>query len=411
MSSKILLANALAGLDTGKHHDGDGLWFRVRPNGSRAWFIRYHSPTSGKRRDMGLGAYPAISLKQARAKNDELRDLIAQGIDPMDHKSTQKAEAERQEAMKAKYSFRALALEAFEARKPTLKGKAATGGWLGPLKVHAFDKIGDLHASEIDQSVVVDVLKPIWHTKAATADRVAMRIHLTIEHAAAHGIDVDLLAVKKAKLLLGEKDHKAEPRASMPWENVPGFYESLDETVTSHRGLKLLILTGHRVTAVCHMQFDQIDTERRIWTVPGEQLKGRKNKTPDHRVYLSDEAMRLIKLCRQFSRCNYVLEGGKRGLPLSDNAFGKLLRDRQAGSISNVRYTPHGFRTSLRDWAETQTTASWEAKETLIQHAVTNKVERSYLRTDWLEQRIPIYEQWASFVLGERVADVIKLSR
>ena len=76
MSSKTLLANALAGLDTGKHHDGDGLWFRVRPNGSRAWFIRYHSPTSDKRRDMGLGAYPAISLKQARAKNDELRDHV-----------------------------------------------------------------------------------------------------------------------------------------------------------------------------------------------------------------------------------------------------------------------------------------------------------------------------------------------
>ncbi|WP_319545755.1 tyrosine-type recombinase/integrase [Ruegeria conchae] len=380
-------------LPSGKHEDGGGLRFVRRKDGTAAWVFRF--TIHGGRREMGLGPYPDVSLKAAREMATEYRQQAKCGIDPI-----AKRAALKREAIRNLHMLQDIAQDCFEARKAGLKGDGTAGRWFSPLENHILPKLGKMPIAEVDQIAVRDVLAPIWHEKAETARKAANRLRLVLKHAAALGLNVDLQAVDKARALLGKQRHEARNIPALPWQEVPTFYASLGQGVTE-LALRLLILTGVRSAPIRHVRPDQIDLRARIWTIPAELVKSRKGATGDFRVPMTGEAVKVVEDALRHG--GEVLFPGQRGKPISDMTMSKLMRDR------GIAARPHGFRSSLRTWAE-ETGQPYEVAETALGHVVGNSVERAYQRSDLIEKRRVFMAAWADHVTGKGQAEVVPIS-
>jgi integrase len=384
-----LSASTLKAAPVGKHADGGGLWLVKRPDGGAQWVQRV--TPHGRRREMGLGAYPDVSLREAREAATHNRALVRQGLDPIKERERQRREAARNIHM-----LTDIALDAFESRKAELKGDGIAGRWFSPLELHILPKLGKVPVADIDQQDIRDTLSPIWHSKAATATKAINRLNIVMRHAAALGLDVDLQAVEKAKALLGKQRHTVTNVPSVPWQDVPAFYQSLGGSITE-LALRLLILTGSRSGPLRNIHVDQIEGD--VWTIPAEDMKGRKGATSDFRVPLSTEAQRVIAEARKFARDGFLFPSAKRGV-ISDMTMTAYMNRR------GMKERPHGFRTSLRVWLAEVTNAPHDVAEMCISHVVGSKTVQAYKRTDFLEQRRALMERWGSLTM--RVSDNIE---
>lgn len=369
----------------GKHEDGHGLRLIKREDGGGQWVFRY--TIYGRRREMGLGGLKALSLKDARDHASEYRTLVAKGKDPIEHRRKQ-----RRDAMRNLHLLKDIAMDAFESRKADLKGDGAAGRWYSPLEHHVLPKLGQMPVSEITQSDIRDALMPIWHLKAATATKAANRLKIVLDHAAALGLDVDLQAVAKAKQLLGRQRHQVTSIPSMPWVGVPDFYASLSEPTITHLALRLLILTGLRSAPVRFARLDEIEGD--IWTVPAKNMKARVGDAEAFRVPLSDEALHVIELVRPYERDGYLFPSVRKRV-ISDATMARLMERR------GLDARPHGFRSSLRTWLAEETDAPHEVAEMVLAHLSDSKVVRTYRQTDFLDQRRPLMNRWATFCAGQ----------
>lgn len=386
-----LSASSLKGLSVGKHGDGGGLWFEKRRDGGAQWFLRV--TVHGKRREMGLGGFPSVSLKKARENAERFRALARAGNDPI--KDRQK---HRQEALSRLHILADIAEDAFESRKAELKGDGKAGRWFSPLELYVLPRLGKVPVSEIDQRDIRDTFAPIWHIKADTARKAMNRLGICLKHAAALGLEVDLQATEKAKALLGQQRHVAKNVPSLSWQEVPSFYQSLDNSVTN-LALRLLILTGLRSKPIRFARLDQI--EGSVWTVPAELMKGRKGATSDFRVPLSSEALEVIEVASRFERDGFLFPSVRKGV-ISDATMSRFMERR------GMKARPHGFRSSFRTWCAETTDASWEVAEMCLGHSVGSVVERAYKRTDYLEKRALLMERWCSH-LSAKKCDIVKL--
>lgn len=368
----------------GKYSDGGGLWLNKRKDGTSQWFLRVH--VHGRRREMGLGAFPQVSLKEARSSADHRRGLVRQGLDPIKERERQKREDERNLHLLSE-----VAQDAFESRKAELKGDGKAGRWFSPLELHVLPRLGKVPVSDIDQRDIRDTLAPIWHTKADTARKAMNRLNICLRHAAALGLDVDLQATDKAKALLGKSRHKSENIPALPWQDVPTFYQSLNGGTITELALRLLTLTAVRSHPLRFLKLDQIAGD--VWTIPAEAMKGRKDATTDFRVPLSTEALAVIEQAKSFERDGYLFPSVRKGV-ISDATMARFM-DRR-GMVER----PHGFRSSFRDWTAEATNTPREIAETCLGHVSGGTVERAYRRTDFLEQRRVLMERWGGQVAG-----------
>ena len=379
-----LTAGFLKTAPVGKHCDGAGLWLVKREDGGAQWVLRV--TVHGRRREMGLGGFPALGLAEARKIAERWRDVAAAGRDPVKER-----EAEERAARREDISLAVLTADAFEARKAELKGDGTAGRWLSPLTLHVLPKLGRVPVTDIDQRDIRDTLAPLWHTKADTARKAMNRLSIVLKHAAALGLDVDLQATDKAKALLGKTRHVTKNIPAMDWRDVPGFYASLESSTPTNLALRLLILTGVRSAPLRHIRLDQIEGD--VWTVPGEGMKGRKGATEAFRVPLSTEAQRIIDLARPHARNGFLFANARKGV-ISDMTLSRHMQRR------GLEARPHGFRTSLRTWLAEATDAPHEVAEAMLGHATDSGVVRAYRRTDYLEQRRALAERWADHVTG-----------
>lgn len=377
-----LSAAKLKTIAPGKHSDGGGLWFFKRDDGGAQWFLRV--TVHGRRREMGLGRYPDLSLKDARRAAEGWRAMAQNGVDPIKERQKHRRDATRQ-----LHLLKDVALDAFESRKADLKGDGKAGRWFSPLQLHVLPKLGKVPVAEIDQIDIRDTLKPIWHDKADTARKAMNRLSIVMRHAAALGLDVDLQATEKAKALLGQQRHKAEHIAALPWQEVPAFYQSLTGGTVTELALRLLILTAVRSYPLRFLHLDQIDGD--VWTIPADHMKGRKDKTTDFRVPLSAEALGVIEQAKPFARDGLLFPGVRKGV-ISDMTMSNFMKRR------GMAERPHGFRSSFRDWLAEATNAPHDVAETCLGHVTGGAVERAYRRTDFLEQRQALMRRWANHV-------------
>lgn len=273
-----MLYNALTqmkakNLDVGKHADGQGLWLNKRSKIAGKWTLRL--VVRGKRREMGLGRWPDVSIAEARERAASARKELRDGIDPI------AARAQKQEAPKV-VTLAEAAQGCFEAKRAELKNANAQKRWLGLLEQHVLPKIGTIPIEKLDQHLIKKTLEAIWHTKAETARKSLGHIGQTLKYAAALGLNVDMQATLKARALLGKQNHKTVHIPAMPYADAPKFYIwlcSLDHTAAL--ALRFLMLTAARTSEVRLATFDEI--EGNVWTLSPERTKtGREHRITDH---------------------------------------------------------------------------------------------------------------------------------
>ena len=359
----------------GKYADGQGLWLIKRDKASGKWALRL--VIDGTRREMGLGRWPDVSIAEARERAADARKQLRGGVDPI---------LDRQ---KAKRSIKRLTLlEAiigcFEAKKAELKQEGNAGRWMSPLKVHIIKKLGSRPVEEIDQHALLEVLQPIWHDKPEVARKALNRVGLTLKHAAALGLDVDLQAIMKVRALLGKQRHTVEHIPSLPYKEAPAFYQWLTtQKSVSALALRFLMLTVSRTSEVRRATFDEIKDG--VWYLAPERTKtGRA-----HRVPLTDEALRVVASARELSPNEYLFPS-LNGKPLSDAAMSLLMKR------EGYEARPHGFRSTFRTWAEEQTDTAFEVKEAVLGHNVDAGVVGAYQRSDRLDRRKTLLEAWTA---------------
>lgn len=383
--SKRLTAAEVKSLDAGKYADGDGLWLVKRHDGGAQWTFRF--TLWGRPREMGLGSLRHVSLREARLLAEEVRKQVRDGIDPIKARRIEQGKLRRVES-----TLGAIAEAAYEVHRKTLKHNGEDGKWFSPLRLYILPRLGKMPIAKIDQHDLKDVLQNIWHERHESARKALSRLAIVYQHAVALNHDVDLQIIEKTKILLGKPAPQNRNIPAMDWSEVPSFYGTLVDTSAVELALRMLILTGVRSAPVRYMKFEQI--EGSVWTIPAENVKGRRGQAKLFEVPLSDEALHVLELARSMVSGEFVFSTSDRK-PIGPMSMRNLMMER------NLTARPHGFRTSLRTWLSEETHIQREVAETILQHAVGSEVERAYNRTSYLEKRREPMEAWARFVTGK----------
>lgn len=369
-------------LGPGKYADGQGLWLVKRDQKRGRWFLRVM--VAGMRREMGLGRWPDVSIAEARERAASARRQVRDGIDPIEARAKLKYQPQgRMTVSKA-------ILSCFAAKQAELKGNGNAGRWLSAVKVHVIPKIGQRAIEDLDQHMLKAILAPLWHEKPETARKALSRINLTLQHAAALGLEVDLQAPMKARALLGKQRHSVNHIPALPYPETPSFYKMLArERYQSASALRFLILTAARTSEVRFATFDEIDGD--VWIIPAERTK----TSHEHRIPLVNEAVKIINDAR-WSEDQQLLFPSPTGKALSDATMSRMMQRK------GYEARPHGFRATFRTWVEEQTDAEYEVKESALGHVVGSRAERAYQRSDRLEKRRKLMAQWERFLLSAR---------
>lgn len=393
MPKNTLTALQIKAAGDGKHHDGEGL-ILVKNGESGKWLFRYSH--LGKRREMGLGRWPAISLAEARKARDSWQAALAAGKDPIAEREAQR-DAERAQREANHPTFKELTLQVFEARKDSLRGEGKRGRWLSPLERHVFPKIGDRIAKDLTRRDFADALRPIWRTKHPTAIKAFRRIHIVIKEGRFSNSSGDPFEVEAAKRLLGDVHHEEENISATPWQEIPALWQRIGTSVADDC-LRLMLLTLVRSDGCRRARIEEFADG--LWIVPKDRIKGRKNQVKDFRVPLSAEAQRIVD--RLSPVAEPYLFSAKPGQPISDRAVEKRM------DVMKESGRPHGFRTSFRTWVQDTDACTWDISEAVLGHSIGGKVQRAYARSDQLERRRIVMEAWAAHVTGG-VSNVVSL--
>jgi len=179
----------------------------------------------------------------------------------------------------------------------------------------------------------------------------------------------------------------------LPYRDVYAFLQLLaNSDATAARALETVIYTGLRTAEVIGAKWDEIDFDAGVWTVPASRMKMKKQ----HRVPLSAPAVRVLRTCYALRVNDYVFPSPNstagRPRPLSNMAMLTLLKRMKRTDI-----TPHGFRSTFRDWAAEQTNFPRELCEMALAHTVGSDTEQAYQRGDLLEKRARLMDAWASY--------------
>lgn len=418
LASKVKAASA-AGTTT-RIGVGAGLSVLVQcskgKGASTAWVLRYQA--AGRRRDMGLGGYPDITLAEARAKAAGAIAKARAGNDPVEEQ--QAARRERKAEAATDRRFRAVAEACIAARRGGWKNEKHASQWLSTLEAHAFPVIGDKPIGRVTMDDVEAILRPIWSKIPETASRLRGRIEAVMDYAIAKGLRPrgSNPAIWKG----GLRDLLHSPRKgaaavrhhpALPWQDMPAFYEALSaKSGMAALVLRLSILAACRSGEARAATWSEFDLERAVWTIPGARMKAGKL----HRVPLSPEAVALLSSIRPKGKvaAGALVFPGRNGRSMSDMALSMLVRGMchdglEADDPPRWRdaegraIVPHGFRSTFRDWcAETQT-GGRDLAEAALAHVNKDKVEAAYARSDLLEQRRPLMKRWARHVTGAAV--------
>ena len=379
----------------GTYQDGRGLFLKVTAGGTKSWVFRYSFQSD--RRDMGLGSFPAVSLRDARLAADKARLELAQGIDPLGkrHQLQHEARAKRRKGT----TFKTEAELFLRTHAPSWSPRHAVQ-WRNSLSTHVYPRIGELPVAQVDTDLVLDVLAPIWSTTPVTATRVRNRIELILDAAKARQLRTGENPARwrgHLDKLLPRHKRSTLPFPALPAEQVPALLHRLDRLPgPAARACELLILTATRSGEVCGARWEEFDLEGRIWTLPAQRMKAKRA----HRVPLTEAMLEVLEQMRGHHR-EFVFLNARRTGPLPGNALRRVL---DAAGAENC--VPHGFRSTFRTWAAEQTNHPREVCEMALAHTLESKVEAAYNRGDLLDKRRALMEEWSAF-LGTFERDVV----
>lgn len=379
-----------------------GLALQVTDSGSRSWTLRLS--VVGRRRDMGLGAYPDVTLAMARERAREARELVRRGVDPIEQRraSTSALKA----SVAAALTFRQTATAYISTHEAGWKNAKHAQQWRNTLEAYAYPVMGDLLVRDVQKEHVLAALRPIWTEKNETATRLRGRIELVLSYAMQAGYRPEGLNPARwrgglDKLLPAPaKVAKAEHHPALPLGQVGAFMRRLRAAPgMGARALEFTILTAARSGEVRGATWAEIDLQDKVWTVPPSRMKAGN----EHRVPLSPAAIALLEALPRMAGTDLVFPA-PRGGQLSDMTLSAVLRRMEVPAV------PHGFRSTFRDWAAERTTFPREAAEMALAHTIESKVEAAYRRGDLFEKRRVMMAEWADFLsVEEQPAKVIPM--
>lgn len=389
-----------------------GLLLQIKPSAkdgalvTRSWILRIQ--IAGQRQPIGLGSFPQVSLADAREQARKLALEAKGGVNLLAKKRAQRSALIA--AASRNKTFRECAEAYMEAHASDYTNEKHRKQWPATLEAYAYPVIGKLLVADITMRHVLDVLLQdtvhrdgsagkLWHIKPETAKRLLDRIRTVLDYATVNEfrsgtnpatwrgyLDTQLPSPK------GLKQVKHQP--SVPYSLMGDFMVELRRNGSiSAKALEFLILTGVRSGSVRMADWPEIDFQREIWTIPAGHTKTKE----EHRVPLQPQAIKLLKTLSRMPGTDKIFPSPT-GKALSDMALSQLMRGmRERGELS-VEAVPHGFRSTFRVWAAETTSYPDEIRKAASGHTVGDEVKAAYQRTDLLEKRRYLMNDWASFL-------------
>jgi integrase len=387
-------------------HDGDGLYLRVRKDGSKSWAFRYM--LASKPHWLSLGPLRDVTLAEAREKARLLRNRIRDGHDPLADRRTRKAEIVNQIGR----TFDAVADQYISTHAGEWKNAKHAAQWTSTIRAHASPVIGKMPVDAIGLDEVLRVLRPIWETKSETASRLRGRIESVLDYAAVRkwrtGENparwtgyLDQVLPAKGKIA------PAVHHPAIPYKDMAGFMAALrTKDTTSARCLEWLILTAARSGEARGARWSEIDLAEKVWIIPAARMKAKK----EHIVPLPPRCLEMLEelAAQPHKPDGLIFRGQIAGKTMSDVSLAKALRSIRAG------LTVHGMRAAFRTWAQEKTEYPGELVEIALAHVNKDRTEAAYKRGPALDKRRNLLETWAQFCAGVPVnqsAEVLRMRR
>ncbi len=387
-----------------------GLGLMISSNNAKSWV--YRITIGGHRKNIGLGGYPTVSLKEAIDKARTAKSQIDDGINPIAQKRLAKANLATQAAKTKTFKWCA---DQFMAQQ-VFKNEKHSKQWPSTLKTYAYPTLENINVADIELAHIKEILDPIWKTKNTTADRLLGRVRTVIDYAIVCGYrDKANPANWKGYLEriypASNKVHEVTHMPSMHYSEIFYFLEALKKhSSVSAQCLQFLIHTAVRSGAARAASWQQIDLTNGIWVIPKENTKTQKR---EHRVPLSKQVISLLKGLPRTKGTDLVFPSPYLKM-LSDSALNKLMREMEVSGEIKEKAVPHGFRASFRTWVTEETNHSHELAEISLMHTVGDSVYQAYQRGDGINKRVKIMQDWSNFITQpyqKKSAKVIPLKR
>ncbi len=342
---------------------------------SKSWAQRLR--INGEPFNVGIGSYPVVTLARARELALENRRRVEDGIDP-------------RTPVKTIPTFADAIDSAIAVRSTAWKNAKTEKIFRAVLDRYALPTIGKKLISDVTSADVLAILSPIWVDVPEQAKRTKESISTVMEWARVEGYRADNPADKSILKALPKRGLKKHFKA-LPFADVGAAIERVKATDaywSTKSAFEFIALTACRSGEVRQAHWNEIDLDAALWTIPDGKMKNGR----EHRVPLSRKALDLLNGARELTEGEGLVFPSLRGKPMTDNTISKLLRDNQ------IETTPHGLRSAFRDWAAECSDVPREIAEHALAHVEGSASELAYRRTDYLERRRALMQDWADYI-------------
>lgn len=381
-----------------------GLVLQVSKTGTKSWLLRVLA--GGKRREIGLGGFPDVTLAGAREAARQTKEKIKNGIDPVAERLA--ARSALAAAIASALTFKQAAQKYIEANDAAWKNPKHAAQWTSTLETYAYPSIGNLQVAHVDTSHIVDILEPIWKVKTETASRLRGRIEAVLDWAKVRGFRKG----ENPARWKGHLDHilparskvqKTKHHAALDYRQIANFLAELRRLGgMGARALEFAVLCASRSGEVRGATWSEIDFASETWIIPAERMKAEK----EHRIPLSPSAIYLLNNLEHIAGTDLLFPSPKNE-PLSDMTMTKVIRRLHEASLlagmsgwtdnQGKVITAHGFRSTFRDWAGETTAYPREVIEHALAHQLADKAEAAYARGTLFEKRRKLMTDWSTF--------------
>ncbi|WP_423207985.1 DUF4102 domain-containing protein [Paracoccus yeei] len=389
-----------------------GLVLQITPNGGRTWLLRVK--VGDRRREIGLGGYPEVTLAMARDRAREAKDKIRNGIDPVEERKAAKAALSA--AQRRGLTFADAVDRYLDAKLDAFRNPKHRQQWRNTLATYAAPELGAMLVQDIAVQDVLRVLEPIWQDRTETASRLRGRIESVLAWATVAGHRMGDNPARwagnlKELLPAPSKVAKNDNHPAVQIDDAPRWFAALRQREgMGARALEFAALTATRSQEVRGALWDEIDVDKGLWVIPAARMK----MDREHRVPLTPEAVALLKALPRFED-NPLVFPAPRGGKMSDMTLSAAMKrlhqadiDAEgAGYLDRVSKrpaVPHGLRSTFRDWVAERTHYPGDMAEVSLAHRVASAVEASYRRGDMIEKRRKMMADWADYLIGKEGA-------
>lgn len=413
----------------GRYGDGRNLYLQVNDAEHKSWLLRY--VMDGRERWMGLGPVADFTLAEARERARKARQMIRDGVDPLEARRAERRE--RKQAAARHLTFGEAWRQFFAQNAPKWRSQKTVVQFRQSMRDYAEPVLGRLLVADIEVADVLRALEqphptlrePLWQAIPESTDRLRRRIEKVLDWCTVRGHRTGPNPAQwkgriEHVLPRREQVKKTEHYPALPYEAIPQFLAALRQREgVGARALEFLVLTAARSGEIMNAKWDQIDLEKRLWSIPGDEMKAQK----PHRVPLPPRAVEILRdLPRERGNSHVFISTMKKGEGISDGTMSKVLKtlhearakaklppwvDRESGKLAVV----HGFRSSFRDWSGETTGYANHVIEQALAHTVGSAVERAYRRRDLFQKRVRLMRDWGAYATSEPKAsgDVVPM--